>query len=618
MSRDVKRTISLYTRLFSLPRARTMLTIMAMASVVIGALSEFLRSGGIGGLTAVGIGALRGLLVVLPPAGLAMLLLWLGAPHQGILRRHRLIGIMMSASILLLIPWLLSTLLGWILACIWGPMGIWALQLFPKRGFLLGTGFALAIIYLTIMSITPSSPPRGVLLSLIFPTTSIAVFALTEATIVTSASLTLYLISYLAIAAVFIGCVHILLWIVGRPLRRALNIDGMQLFRGFLAVWMEGQADLIETCFRRMGQRRPLPLAVVSFTVDGQPSLIFVAAAVHPGPFKDTGSSALPSAVAAWGREMGATACALHGTATHDLNLVSRSEVTRFIEDLRKAYSQVKPVEGVSPFARAKAGTIQAGCQLFGDTALIVITRSPHEMDDISLSVGRRIAQEVEKLVPHCIVVDAHNCIGELRESVCSDSKLVPEMVKASVEATRLALSRPRSRPRVGVATRRMSQFTAAQGMGPEGITAAVIEAAGQRMAYILIDGNNMAIGLRESLLQELVPHLVDEAEILTTDTHQVAAITTRGEGYSPIGLDIPHPPIIQAVKELVTQSLKDLKPAQASVTLSETSPLHVMGEGTVDTLTALIPPTARLAKRTATAALGGALLISLLLLSFA
>jgi len=618
MSRDVKRTISLYTRLFSLPRSRNMITLMAAAAAVIGAITEFVGSGLTGGIPAAGIGAVRGLLVVLPPAGLAMLLMWLGAPHQGILRRHRLIGIMLAASILLLIPWLLATLLGWILACTLPSLGILALQMFPRRGFLLGTGFALAIIYLTLMSVTSSSPPRGVFLSLVFPTTSTILFGLTEPTLTIIPGLTLYLALYLAVAAVFIGCVQVLLWVVGRPLRRALNIDGMQLFRGFLAVWMEGQADLMESCFRKMGQRKSLPLALVSFTMEGKPNLLFVVAAVHPGPFKDTGSSALPSAIAAWGREMKATACALHGTATHDLNLVSRSEVNRLIEDLQETYSKARPVEEVSPFARGKAGTIQAGCQLFGDTALIVITRSPHEMDDISLPVGLRITQEVEKLVPHCIVVDAHNCIGELRESVYSDSKLVPEMVEASVKATRLALSLPRSSPRVGIATRKMSQFTAAQGMGPEGITAVIIETPGQRMAYIIIDGNNMTLGLRERLIQELVPQLVDEAEILTTDTHQVTAITTRGEGYSPIGLDIPHPPLIQSVKELVTQALEDLKPAQVSVALSQTSPLHVMGEGTVDTLTALIPPTARLAKRAATAAIGGALLIALLLLTLA
>jgi putative membrane protein len=623
MSRDVKRTISLYTRLFTLPRSRTTFTFILIFAIVVGGLTDTLRTFGTGGLIVAAQGALRGLLLVLPPAGITMLSLWLTTRRSGILRRHRLMGIMAVATFLLLQLWLVAALLGWGLEVLasWlfgAPIFHGLALLFSLRGFLLGSGFSLAIIYLVVLSTTTAGSIKGAVLSLLFPSTSIAVFVLTEPLLLNLAALWLFVGVFGAACIIMIFCVQVFLYAVGRPLKRAFNVDGIQLFRGFLSVWSEGKPDQIEACFKRIGQSTSVPLAVIRFIGDGkQPSLVFVVADVHPGPFKDTGSSRMPAAVAQWGRsQLNTVACALHGTVTHDLNLVAREELDKLLADVQGAYEQAKDVPSVSHFVRVRSDAIQAGCQLFGGTALIIFTRSPEAMDDISLAVGRRVAAAVEKVVDQSIIVDAHNCIGKLKQPVHDDSPVVPAMLKAAVQATRQALTAPRGQPRVGVATDPMQQFTPVHGMGSGGVTAVLLEVEGQRMAYVIIDGNNMALGLRERLYKELVPNLVDEAEILTTDTHEVNAISTKGEGYSPIGLDIPPEEIIQAIKRLVGEAKHRLRPVKVGVHVGETSSLHVMGEGTTETLTELIPQSAKIAKRTGLATFSGALLITLLLLT--
>lgn len=623
MSRNAKRTISLYTRLFTLPRSRTTFMFILILSLVVGGLTETLRTFGTGGLIAAAQGALRGVLLILPSAGITMLSLWLTTRKSGILRRHRLMGIMAAATFLLLQLWLVASLLGWGIEVIasWllgAPIFHDLVAHFFLRGFLLGSGLSLAIIYLVVLSTTTAGSIKGAVLSLFFPSTGMAIFILTEPLLLNLAALCLFVGVYAVASIVMICCVQVFLYAVGRPLRRAFNVDGIQLFRGFLSVWTEGKPDQIEACFQRIGQWTSLPLAVIRFVGHGkQPSLVFVVADVHPGPFKDTGSSIMPAAISQWGRsQLNTVACALHGTVTHDLNLVAREEVDQLLSDIQNAYEETKDVPSVSHFVRVKSDAIQAGCQLFGKTALIVFTRSPEAMDDISLSVGRRVAAAVEKLVDQSIIVDAHNCIGKLKQPVHDDSPVVPAMLKAAAQATREALAAPRGQPRVGVATDPMQQFTPVLGMGSGGITAVLLEVEKQRMAYVVIDGNNMALGLRERLHQELVPNLVDEAEILTTDTHQVNAISTKGEGYSPIGLDIPPEEIIQAVKRLVAEAKQNLEPVKVGVHVGETSSLHVMGAGTVETLTELIPQSARIAKRTGLATFSGALLIALLLLT--
>jgi putative membrane protein len=237
-------------------------------------------------------------------------------------------------------------------------------------------------------------------------------------------------------------------------------------------------------------------------------------------------------------------------------------------------------------------------------------------MDDISLQVGLQISKAVEKIVEKSIIVDTHNCIGELKESVYEDSTLIPEMIDGAVKATQQALKAKRGQPRLGVASNPMKEFSPIQGMGPEGITVTVIEVMGQTMAYVLIDGNNMVVGLREKIHQELISHHVNAAEILTTDTHEVTAISTKGEGYSPIGLDIPHASIIQAIRKLVEEAKSRLQPVQVAVHVGETEPLHVMGEGTVETIAQLVPLSAKVAKRVAITVFLGAFIISLPLLA--
>jgi putative membrane protein len=313
---------------------------------------------------------------------------------------------------------------------------------------------------------------------------------------------------------------------------------------------------------------------------------------------------------------LNAIASSPHSASTHDLNLVSKEEVERFMEMLKAAYSQTEPIKEMSQFSRASSGSIQAGCQIFGDTAVLLFTRSPIEMDDISLGVAEQICAEVKDLVKQCIVIDTHNCMSNLKESVYEDSELVPDLIKAAKAAIKMALKTKRGKPKIGVAQRRETGFTKGEGMGSEGITVSIIEVAGQKMAYVLIDGNNMVVGLREKLVHALVPKYVDVAEIMTSDTHQTAAISASN-GYSPIGELIPHKELTNLVIELVTDATSNLQLADVSLFHGVTNPLTVMGEGTVEKLTGLIPVSASVAKRGGITLYTIAFIISLILLLF-
>ncbi len=621
MSQHVRSTISLSRRLFSLPSYKLLVALITGASLIIGALTELLGNSSVDILLTLGIGAVRGLLIIIPSVIIATFLLWLGTKTNGILSRHRILGVITAATIILLATWFVSTLLGWlieiILIVLYGsPVGISVAAMFYRRSIILAGAFTAGILFIAVMSMSSVGPIKGALLSQSFSSSSVIVFILTQPLLITTSNWMIFLGIYFLCTTIFVGGAQYLLISVGKPLKHVFNVDGIQLFRGFLEVWMEGKADKMETCLSQIGQTAQVPLAIMRFnSQQGKPLLVNIIIGIHPGPFRDTGSSALPSEIAEWGRNtLDTIACAPHGTATHDLNLVSHEEVKRLMAMIDNAYTQAEEVGTVSQFVRASSGSIKASSQIFDDTAFITITRSPLEMDDISLPVGRLIKKQVEKLVKRCIVVDTHNCMTELKESVYEDSNLVTEMIEAAIAATQEALQTPRSQPSLGVVHRKITEYSEKDGMGPEGLTVIVIETARQKVAYVLIDGNNMMVGLREKLVKALVPSQVDAAVIMTTDTHQTSAISAHN-GYSSIGERIPHDWLIQAITAMTREAKSQMEPVTVSIYIGETDPLLVMGEGTVEKLTRLIPVSSNIAKRVSIASFTVASILTLLLL---
>lgn len=621
MSEDVQSTISLYKRLFSLPSNHMLVIIIIVGSILVGGTTELLRYLGGSPFTAIVFlrGAMRGLVITTPAALLTLLAFRLGTRKGTILNWHRLLGVVTTAVIVLLLIWFLSTLVGWAIELIfkfqYGPLaGGGIATMFYLRNLILAASFASAILLLIALSTSRVGTTTGVLLSLIFPTTAMVMYVLTEPVF----TQWIFLLIYLLCALTFVSASGILLSAVGRPLKKAFCVDGIQMFRGFLEVWMENRADLMEESLTQIGQSRTLPISVIKFTTESKnPVLVKVVPGAHPGPFKNTGSSALPTRIGEWGRTtLNSIACSPHSASTHDLNLVSKAEVERFMEMVQTAYEQTKLTKDVSQFSRATSGTIHAGCQLFGDTAVLLFTRSPIEMDDISLAVAEQISSELKALVKHCIIIDTHNCMSELKESVYEGSELIPDMIEAARNAIKKAQKTKRSKPKIGVAQLRETGYTRDEGMGSEGVTVSIVEVAGQKMAYVLIDGNNMIVGLREKMVNALVPKYVDAAEILTSDTHQTAAISSSN-GYSPIGESIPHNELTKIAIDLVTEAISTLEPGEISIYQGNSQPLTVMGEGTVEKLTSLIPVSARIAKQVGISIYTIAFIISLILLLF-
>jgi putative membrane protein len=126
--------------------------------------------------------------------------------------------------------------------------------------------------------------------------------------------------------------------------------------------------------------------------------------------------------------------------------------------------------------------------------------------------------------------------------------------------------------------------YSREQGFGDLGIQVMLVEVEGQCTAYILIDGNNMAAGVREIILEQ-VHTLVDHAEVMTTDSHVVNTIT----GKNPVGLNVPVSEFLPFVMQAVRMAVDDLVPSETAAATAHCEHIVVFGSNRISQLASTV-----------------------------
>jgi putative membrane protein len=221
--------------------------------------------------------------------------------------------------------------------------------------------------------------------------------------------------------------------------------------------------------------------------------------------------------------------------------------------------------------------------QRFGDAILLVSTRSPLRTEDLDFSVGMAIMAEGHRWYPHVAFVDAHNCMTDLSSPVHAATLTATEYQRAA-ETAMEDCHRAELYPfAIGVAHQTVP-YSREQGFGDLGIQALVVETCGQTTAYVLIDGNNMAQGVREVLVSEILT-LVDAAEVMTTDSHVVNTIT----GKNPVGMHVPPAEFLPIIMQTVRAAIADLAPAHAAAGTAHCKGIVVFGSNRISQLASTV-----------------------------
>ncbi|MFA5331903.1 MAG: DUF2070 family protein [Methanoregula sp.] len=371
----------------------------------------------------------------------------------------------------------------------------------------------------------------------------------------------------------------ILIWLIERPLYRAFHIRGLAFVNAFIAHMTDGSKGM-ESFFRDIGEEIFVPQENLFFKRDGKKAVLFTVPNLHPGPMGEIGGGNLPRVIH---DHMEEDTMVAHGCATHDFNLVSESEIEKVIDAIELSKKDLVYVPEASLSARLTFGSVHVLFQRFGDAVLLVTTRSPQKTEDLDFSIGMTIMAEGHKWFPHVIMVDGHNCMTDLTSPVLPATLTATEYQRGALQALdacRAAETHPFS---VGYA-HRVLPYSREEGFGDLGVQALVVESAGQRTAYVLFDGNNIATGVRESLLEKILSR-VDAAEVMTTDSHVVNTVT----GKNPVGLAVPVDSFLPEVMRTVQAAIDDLSPAECAAATAQCEHVVVFGSNRISQLASTV-----------------------------
>ncbi|MFQ6095691.1 MAG: DUF2070 family protein [Candidatus Bathyarchaeia archaeon] len=380
--------------------------------------------------------------------------------------------------------------------------------------------------------------------------------------------------------------------------KERFGIRSLSLFKAFVASWTESLNEPLEDFFERFGEERNVKVSLLVFKTKKGINTAVAIPAIHPGPFKNVGSSPLPGMIqASLEDKLRCIVSVPHGISGHDLDLASQIQNEKIITKILDSTNFESFNSYATPFVRSEVEGAKASCQIFGDCALFTLTLAPETMEDLPKELDHTIIQEAKKRgLATAITIDAHNSI----QGPFDLTKAAELLRKAAVEALEKAVRCRQYSFEVGAAEVNPTEFGVSDGLGPGGVSVVVVKVGDQKVAYVTIDGNNMVSGLREQILTRLKALGLADGEVLTTDTHIVNGVVKVDRGYYPIGEAIDRERLTNYIEKAASEALKNLETAESSWRVEEVYGVKIIGEKQLREMCLLTERTLRRTKRTA------------------
>jgi len=306
------------------------------------------------------------------------------------------------------------------------------------------------------------------------------------------------------------------------------------LFKSFVLSWIGDRGDLLEKEIGALPEVKPAEVNLLSLRTNEEKIVAnVVLPKVHYGPMGNVGSGTLPSKIHEDIKsQTSAPAIVLHGMVDHELDLASSAECEKVVDKLRKLLGEGRANSLATERVDVEVGEAKAGAQLLGDVVLVTLTCAPRrKMEDLPHGLGLKVEAKARKLgFKGVLVADAHNCAdgSPLTEGDMKD------LERAAYKALEEVVRKGRRSFRGGACE--VSMQGSRREVGPGGIASLVFEVEGKRSAYIIIDGNNLAKGLRETLIGDVRRLGIESVEVLTTDTHVHVGVPRSERGYHAVG----------------------------------------------------------------------------------
>ena len=307
----------------------------------------------------------------------------------------------------------------------------------------------------------------------------------------------------------------------------------------------------------------------IRFSSDDETKFTMVLPEIHPGPYHPVGGSNIPYLIY---KNLSSSAMVMHSISDHALNLPSRNEVDNYLKNLQNFEIKEEGIKCTEPVI-VQINKARVTGMLFGNNPLLLLSLSPHGMEDIPSYMKKEIEQYGNnRNFTKIMTVDCHNAMGE--EISKEDGE---DMLKAAKSCLDSLITKESFPIELGYAnTNNMDVWTEDLAKGGLGITCLKIN----NKKYFLgwADANNMENGIREKIIENFSNKEYNLLEICTSDTHYAAVKARNRNGYYQLGLITSGDKLSKWFMEIAQNAESKIKIAKYEILENETK-VRVMGQ---------------------------------------
>lgn len=289
---------------------------------------------------------------------------------------------------------------------------------------------------------------------------------------------------------------------------------------------------------------------------------------IHPGPYYPIGGSNITYRIY---KTMNSSAMVMHSISDHALNLPSQEEVENYLKGLSAESVVAKGAMCTEPVT-IQVNKARVVGLLFEKTAVLLLSLSPHGMEDVPDYIKKDIEQFASnRNFQRLFMVDCHNAMG--KEISENDSQ---DLLKAAKTVLDTLVTKQSGTIEFGYANSDGMNLDI-KDLGPGGLGVICMKILGSKYYLAWADGNNMENGLREKIVDEFAKNGMVLLEVCTSDTHYSSQIVRTRDGYYYFGKITPADQISSWYVQIARQAEKQLEPATFEI-LEQKSDVNLMG----------------------------------------
>lgn len=297
--------------------------------------------------------------------------------------------------------------------------------------------------------------------------------------------------------------------------------------QAYVAAMTRNDPVEMETMMEARSQPSKVSTFQILFKAKNNKDCRLVLPDVHPGPFHPIGGSNITYLIY---KNLNSSAMVMHSVSDHSLNLPSKSQVEQYLESLQRSSTVQQGFNCTKPVTVQvnKARTVGL---LFGKTAVLILSLSPHGMEDVPTSIKTELERYGKNRgFERVLIVDSHNAMGEEISGNDAD-----DLLKAAKSNLDTLITKEAMPIEIGFANSDGVRIET-DDLGPGKIAIMCMRIGDEKFFLGWADANNMQNGLREEIASHFSKNGCNLLEICTSDTHYKSRNARNKHGYFEFG----------------------------------------------------------------------------------